>query len=123
MATAKAAPDGSVDAWTWTALCADTKLIAGWMVDPRDGGIALDFTRDLAGRLAHKAQPTTDGHKTYLEAVEAAFGGGIDYAQLVKIYGDAPGNSPERKYSPVDCIGTKVNTTSGTPDMAAVSPS
>lgn len=120
---AKAAPEGAGDAWTWTALCADTKLIAGWMVGPRDGGIAFEFMQDLAGRLASRVQLTTDGHKAYLEAVEGAFGAGIDYAQLIKLYGEAPGKSPERKYSPVECIGTRVNTVSGSPDMAAVSTS
>lgn len=121
--TAVAAPEGAGDAWTWTALCADTKLIAGWMVGPRDGGIAFEFMQDLAGRLANRVQLTTDGHKAYLDAVEDAFGSTIDYAQLVKIYGEAPAKGPERKYSPVECLGTRVKAISGSPDMAAVSTS
>ena len=40
--------------------------------------------QDLAGRLKHRIQLTTDGHKAYLEAVEGAFGSEIDYAMLVK---------------------------------------
>jgi IS1 family transposase len=121
--TAKAAPEGAGDAWTWTALCADTKLIAAWMIGPRDGGIAYDFMRDLAGRLANRVQLTTDGHKAYLEAVEAAFGGGIDYAQLVKLYGEAPNKGPERKYSPNVCLGARAATVSGNPEPEAVSTS
>lgn len=121
--TAKAAPEGAGDAWTWTALCADTKLVAAWMIGPRDGGIAYEFMHDLAGRLANRVQLTTDGHKAYLEAVEDAFGANIDYAQLVKLYGEAPSKGPERKYSPNVCLGTRVSTVTGDPEPAAVSTS
>jgi len=75
--------------WTWTALDADTKLIASWMVGTRDTNAAHEFIQDLAGRLRHRVQLTTDGHKPYLEAVDYAFSGDIDYAQLIKIYGDS----------------------------------
>src|SRR6266480_5162980 len=84
--TAKAAPEGAGDVWTWTAIDADTKLVAAWMLGPRDGGIAHDFMLDLAGRLANRVQLTTDGLRVYVDAVDNAFGSGIDYAQLVKIY-------------------------------------
>ena len=120
---AKAAPEGAGDAWTWTALCADTKLVPCWMIGPRDGGIAYDFVQDLASRLSNRVQLTTDGHKAYLEAVEGAFGANIDYAMLVKLYGDAPNKGPERKYSPNICLGAKPTTISGNPDIAAVSTS
>lgn len=69
---------GSV--WTWTALDADTKLIASWMVGPRDVASATEFIQDLADRLTNRVQLTTDGHKPYLEAVDYAFSGNIDYA-------------------------------------------
>lgn len=121
--TAKAAPEGAGDAWTWTAICADTKLIVAWMIGPRDGGIAYDFMQDLAGRLANRVQLTTDGHKAYLEAVEGAFGSDIDYAQLIKLYGESSTKGPERKYSPNVCLGTRNKTVSGNPDMADVSTS
>ena len=121
--TAKAAPEGAGDAWTWTALCADTKLVPCWMIGPRDGGIAYEFMQDLASRLSNRVQLTTDGHKAYLEAVEGAFGANIDYAMLVKLYGDAPNKGPERKYSPNICLGAKPTTITGNPDMAAVSTS
>lgn len=121
--TAKAAPAGAGDAWTWTAIDADTKLIAAWMIGPRDSGVAYDFMQDLAARLANRVQLTTDGLKAYLEAVEGAFGADIDYAQLVKLYGDAPNAGPERKYSPNICLGARPTTVTGKPDMAHVSTS
>ena len=121
--TAKAAPEGAGDAWTWTAIDADTKLVPCWMIGPRDGGVAYEFMQDLAGRLANRVQLTTDGLKAYLEATEAAFGSNIDFAQLVKLYGDAPNAGPERKYSPNVCLGARPTMVSGDPDMAHVSTS
>ncbi len=122
--TAKTAPEGAGDARTWTAIDADTKLVPCWMIGPRDGGVAYEFMTDLAGRLANRVQLTTDGHKAYLEAVEGAFGANIDYAMLVKLYGNAPeGGSPERKYSPNVCLGAKPTIVTGVPDMAHVSTS
>jgi IS1 family transposase len=110
---------GSV--WTWTALDADTKLMAAWAVGTRDAGAAWEFMQDLAGRLRYRVQLTTDGHGAYLSAVEDAFGGAIDFAQLVKIYGAAP-TEPGR-YSPPICTGTKTTAISGDPDPAHVSTS
>lgn len=121
--TAKAAPEDAGDAWTWTAIDADTKLVPCWMIGPRDGGVAYEFMTDLAGRLANRVQLTTDGLKAYIEAVEGAFGANIDYAMLVKLYGNAPEGSPERKYSPNVCLGAKPTTVTGEPDMAHVSTS
>ncbi len=89
---------GYGDVWTFTAICAETKLVPSWIIGSRDAGVATEFMRDLAGRLRSRVQLTTDGHKMYLEAVEDAFGAGIDYAQLVKLYGEAP--ESEKRYSP-----------------------
>lgn len=82
---AKAAPPAAGDCWTWTAICADTKLVPSWLVGPRDGYAAKKFIADLATRLAHRVQLTSDGHRAYLDAVETVFGDDIDYAQLVKL--------------------------------------
>lgn len=107
--------------WTWTAIDADTKLIASWMVGSRDTSAAHEFIQDLAGRLAKRVQLTTDGHKPYLEAVDYAFSGDIDYAQLIKIYGaDRPDDA---RYSPAQCIGTERRTVTGNPDRKHVSTS
>jgi IS1 family transposase len=122
---AKAAPEGAGDAWTWTALCADTKLVPCWMIGGRDAGYALEFMKDLASRLTHRVQLTTDGHHAYLVGVQGAFGYQIDWAQLVKIYGPKKGDpeSPERKYSPENFCGTRIGKIVGNPDPEAISTS
>lgn len=113
---------GIGDVWTWTAIDADSKLVASWMVGTRDGDAAKAFIGDLAERLANRVQLTTDGHKVYLQAVEDAFGGGIDYAMLVKQYGEGP-QGPERKYSPSVFVSADKKRITGSPDVAHVSTS
>ena len=115
--------EGVGDVWTWTAICADTKLVPCWHVGGRDAGHAADFMENLAGRLANRVQLTTDGHRAYLEAVEYAFGGGIDYAQLVKIYGAPVGADNDRRYSPAECVGADPRPVTGNPEMDHVSTS
>src|ERR1700724_1093032 len=102
--TAKAAPKGAGDIWTWVGLDAQTKLAVSFYVGGRDGDAAIVFMDDLEKRLANRVQLTSDGHRAYLEAVEGAFGGDIDYAQLVKIYGPSS-ESAKGRYSPAECIG------------------
>ena len=119
VARAKAAPQGAGDVWTWTAIEADSKLIISWEVGDRTSATAIEFMDDLRDRLANRVQLTTDGHRAYLEAVEGAFGGDVDYAQLIKLYGEAP--DAEKRYSPATCIGTKKRRVEGSPDPAAVS--
>jgi IS1 family transposase len=122
VATAKTAPDGAGDTWTWTALDADSKLMITYFVGGRDGECAMWFMDDLRSRLANRVQLTSDGHKAYLEAVEGAFGGDIDYAQLVKLYGAAPENTKGR-YSPAECTGAKKRSVEGDPDPNHISTS
>lgn len=122
VATAKAAPDGAGDTWTWTAIEADTKMIISYFVGGRDGECAMWFIDDLRARLANRVQLTSDGHKAYLEAVEGAFGADVDYAQLVKLYGSAP-ESAKGRYSPAECTGIKKTKIEGNPDPAHVSTS
>jgi len=112
---------GYGDVWTWTALCADTKLVPSWIIGGRDSGTAHAFIEDLAGRLANRIQLTTDGHRMYLEAVEAAFGSEIDYAMLVKMYGEDP--KADTKYSPSECIGCRTVAISGNPKPKFISTS
>lgn len=112
VANAETAPEGAGDAWTWTAIDADTKLIISYLVGGRDSGYAAEFMGDVADRLANRVQMTTDGHRPYLEAVEDAFGSEIDYAMLVKIYGPAD-----------ECIGTSTANIAGRPDPAHISTS
>ncbi|HEX3554294.1 MAG TPA: IS1 family transposase [Thermoanaerobaculia bacterium] len=113
---------GYGDVWTFTAICADTKLIPSYMVGPRDAGTATEFCQDLAGRLAGRAQITSDGLKLYEGAIADAFGGDVDFAQLIKIYGNAP-TGPETRYSPAECIGCEKRSVSGSPDPKRVSTS
>jgi len=114
-------PDGVGDVWTWTAIDAESKLIIGWLVGDRDAGCASEFMDDVAGRIHGRVQLTTDGHKAYLDAVDYAFGGAVDYAMLQKIYGAAP--EPAGRYSPAKCIGTKQEVILGNPDPDHISTS
>ena len=82
VARAKSAPPEARDVWTWTAICADTKLVPSWRVGDHSGLTAIEFMDDLRPRLANRVQLTSDGHKAYLEAVEGAVGSDVDYAQL-----------------------------------------
>jgi IS1 family transposase len=122
VANAKAAPEGAGDTWTWTAICADTKLVPSWVVGGRDSEYAIALMDDLRSRLAHRVQLTTDGHRAYLEAVEGAFGGDIDYAVLQKLYGTAP-EAAKGRYSPAVCIGARKERIEGDPDSAHISTS
>ena len=121
VATAKDAPEGAGDTWTWTALDADSKMIVSYLVGGRDAEYAMWFMDDLASRLANRVQLTSDSHRAYLEAVEGAFGADVDYAQLVKMYGATIG-APGR-YSPAECTGSKKIRREGNPDIAHVSTS
>jgi len=112
---------GYGDVWTWVAMDADTKLVANWLVGLRDASYAWEFTQDLKARLANRIQLTTDGHKVYLEAVEDAFGADVDYAQLVKLYGQEP--EAEKRYSPAQCIGADPHIIQGNPDPKLISTS
>src|SRR5271166_3984645 len=93
------------DVWLWVAIDADTKLVPSWTLGNRDLNTAYDFVGDLAGRLKNRVQITTDGHRPYIEAIDRAFAGFVDYSILQKIYGK-PGEN-ETRYSPAQCVGTE----------------
>jgi IS1 family transposase len=113
---------GYGDVWTWTALCADSKLVPSFFIGTRDLTSAKVFMNDLASRMKHRIQITTDGHKAYLEAIEDAFGMDVDYSQLVKLYG-VERIEEESRYSPAKCIGSKKKRVNGNPDIKSVSTS
>ena len=120
---ATAAPLGAGDVWTWTGIDRDSKLIISWLITAGRGSeYAIELMDDLRSRLANRVQLTTDGHRAYLEAVEGAFGGDVDYAQLVKIYGTTPAEE-QRRYSPAQCIGATKTPVTGDPDPASISTS
>ena len=118
---AKAAPEGSGDTWTWTALDSESSLIVSWLLGDRDFQSAYNFMADLAERLTGRVQLTSDGLKLYKWATEAVFGAGVDFAQLVKIYGSPEG--VETRYSPPVCTGTITTTVQGRPDPSLISTS
>lgn len=113
---------GYGDVWTFTAIDADTKLVPCWMVGNRDYESAHAFILDLKGRLANRIQLTTDGHKMYVEAIENAFGSEIDFAQLVKLYGQ-DFDEKEKRYSPSQCIGADRRVVQGYPNKSQISTS
>jgi IS1 family transposase len=95
------------DVWTWTAIDAESKLIVSWLVGGRDSATAYEFMRDLASQLANRVQINSDGLDAYVGAIDDAFGLDVDYAMLVKLYGETPGKSAERKYSLGECTGAR----------------
>jgi IS1 family transposase len=112
------------DCWTWVAMDADTKLVCSWMVGKRNWRTAQAFVDDLASRMANRIQLTTDGNRLYLFAINSAFGGDIDYAVLMKMYGVTVDESgPERRYSPAKCVGTEKKPKIGNPDPDHISTS
>lgn len=112
---------GYGDVWTWTAICADTKLVPCWLIGGRDAEYANMFIDDLASRMAGRIQLTSDGLRAYEEAVELAFGDAVDYAMLVKAYGTPP--EGQKRYSPLQCVGAKRKRIRGNPDKKHVSTS
>ena len=112
---------GYGDIWTWTAICADSKLVPSWHIGRRDLETATLFMNDLASRLSNRIQLTTDGHGAYLEAVEGAFGAEIDYSQLIKIYGAPQEN--QTRYSPAKYSRSEKRLVSGNPDKKKISTS
>ncbi|MGB7158112.1 MAG: IS1 family transposase [Tepidisphaeraceae bacterium] len=116
---------GYGDVWTWTAICADTKLVPSWLVGERSMDDAAAFMHDLRSRLADpRVQITTDGLAAYKEAVYDAFGEEVDFAQLHKVYGTDPRlSNAERRYSPAVHNTTHVRVISGDPDPGEISTS
>jgi IS1 family transposase len=109
------------DAWVWVAIDADTKLLPCWLVGTRDAGCATEFIADLERRLANRVQLTTDGHKVYLNAVIDAFSDEVDFAQLVKYFGNPP--EGQKRYSPAICTGCKKVIRLGEPEEKLISTS
>lgn len=121
---AKSAPSFAGDVWTWTAVDADSKMVLSYEIGDRSSHTCLLFLDDLKDRLANRVQLTSDGHSVYLEAMEQVFHGEVDYAQLVKLYGQPDGETQtEKRYSCGECIGTKRKRQAGNPDMSKVSTS
>lgn len=120
---AVSAPAEAGDIWTWTAIDSDSKLLISWLVSTsRDGDSAIEIMDDLRARTASRFQLTTDGLNAYPEAVEGAFGGDEDFAQLIKIYADAP-REEARRYSPSEWVSSRKEVVVGDPDWYDISTS
>jgi IS1 family transposase len=109
------------DVWTFCAIDAETKLVPAFKVGKRNHKTANAFLTDIASRMANRVQISTDGLSEYLEAIEGAFGGDVDYAQIIKIYGHE--NPDERRYTPPEVIGTEKKVITGNPDPLLISTS
>lgn len=112
---------GAGDVWLWVAIDAETKLVPCWQLGDRNAGTAHAFVHDLASRLSNRVQLTSDGHRVYLTAVESAFGSNVDYAMLVKVYGNDA--EADTRYSPAECIATQLAVITGRPDPKHISTS
>ena len=118
----KAVPPEAGDTWTFAALDADSKLIISYTVGSRDSETALAFMDDLSHRIEERPQISTDGLKAYREAVWEAFGGDVDFAQIIKTFGK-DGDADDRKYSPATCTGMEKVVVWGSPDLASANTS
>jgi IS1 family transposase len=112
---------GYGDVWTWTAICADSKLAVSWLVGERNMTDCYTFIEDLKDRVRGRIQLSTDGHATYRGVVGLIFNGDIDWAQLHKHYQTE--RIGEGRYSPPICTGATVKTRLGSPDLLKVSTS
>jgi IS1 family transposase len=111
------------DVWTFCAIDADTKLVPSFKVGKRDAETANAFVSDVASRMDNRVQLSSDALRAYIEAVELAFGADVDYAQIIKTYGQDDSRSPERKYSPPDVLSIEKRSVMGSPDMGLASTS
>ncbi len=114
------------DAYTWVALDARTKIVPCFRVEKRTAAAANAFAADLRARVLGKPQITTDGFKPYVEAIEAAFGSRVDYAQILKTYqtDEAGGASRDDvRYSRGRVVRSVKRTITGTPDEGNISTS
>ena len=109
------------DFWTFVALDPETKLVPTYFTGKRTAQNAYAFMQDLHSRLANRVQLSTDGLVSYINAVEDAFGGDVDFEQVVKFY-DAEPIGPGR-YSPPKVSGQSKAVISGNPDMKHISTS
>jgi len=118
---AKQGEAGVGSVWTWTAICADTKLIPTWFVGQRTAEDGFLFMMDLRTRLKYRPQITTDGLAAYAAAIGFSFGAQVDWAVLQKTY--AADETAERRYSPAICTGIDIKVRTGDPDPARISTS
>jgi len=111
---------GSV--WTFCAIDAETKLVPAFKVGDRDAKTTTEFVQDVANRMKNRVQISTDGMMKYVDAMEKAFGNDVDYAQIVKVYGNEQLN-PNNRYSPSEVISSEKRIFTGSPNIDLISTS
>jgi IS1 family transposase len=116
------APEGMGDVWTWIAIDADSKVVPTFVVGERSQAMADALMDDLAGRLSHRVQISTDGLNSYAGAVERAFGAAVDYASIIKTFSTAQPEE-QRRYSPGRLASVTKTVVQGTPDASLISTS
>src|SRR5437660_5985820 len=113
---------GVGDVWTWVALDAETKLVPTFAVGDRSGYMADAFIEDLASRLSHRVQISSDALRAYTDAVERGFGCEVDYGSIVKTFSHSD-LEEQRRYSPPDVMSVKRNPIKGNPVIDLISTS
>jgi IS1 family transposase len=112
------------DQYVFVGIDADSKLVISHCLGKRDPRTALALIDDLRSRVAGRVQLTSDGFRAYLVAVEAVFGADIDYAMLVKLYGnDYYRDASQRRYEPPSVMEATPTVINGQPDLARISTS
>jgi len=111
------------DQWVFVALDADSKLIPSYVVGKRTKQTTMTFVQDLVKRIGNRPQITTDGFRFYVEAIEEHFGSEVDFAQLVKLFGDYGQHDSETKYSPSPIMEVISRVWQGNPDPYRISTS
>jgi IS1 family transposase len=108
--------------WTFCAIDAETKLVPAFRVESnRSLPVTTAFMQDVASRMRNRVQVSTDSLRAYREAVEAAWGANVDYAQIVKVFGHE--DREEHRYAPPEVIGTEKTVMQGNPDYSLISTS
>jgi hypothetical protein len=109
------------DQWMFVAIDPDTKLALPTASASAPVTNAVAFMTDLSERLSNRVQISSDSLRSYVDAVEQAFGVDVDYGQIVKFY-DAEPIGPGR-YGPPRVTGAARTVIAGTPDQAHISTS
>ena len=103
------------DAYCFIGMERHSKLVLAWHLGRRNAWDTQDFMAKLATATAGDFQLTTDGFNACPDAVEYSFGARVDYAQLVKEFGQE-GGEEARRYAPPRLIGAEKITVSGEPE-------
>jgi IS1 family transposase len=111
------------DVWTFCAIDSETKLVPSFRCGKRTHELATEFAMDIASRMRHRVQVSSDAMHSYIGAMELAFGADVDYGQCVKVYVYDSAEHPERKYSAPSFASAYRRPITGNPEIERVSTS